>query len=72
VAVDDVWRRSCEGVAALVRIVVSERRPPGEYARNWLPLRGHTLGSAQFRLSRLDAPMPEIGAEVVAVDTLPG
>lgn len=53
-----------------VRIVVSEERPPRGFDRNWLPLRGHRLGSAQFRLSRLDAPMPELHAEVVSVRDL--
>lgn len=55
-----------------VRLVISERRPPIGWDRNWLPLRGHTVGSAQFRLSRLDAPMPEISAEVVGIDELGG
>ena len=54
-----------------VRLVISERRPPAGHDRNWLPLRGHAVGSAQFRLSRVDAPMPVIDCEVVAGASLP-
>jgi len=53
-----------------VTIVVSERRPPERFVPNWLPLRGHTLGSAQFRLSRCDAPMPQIECAVMPIDEL--
>lgn len=53
-----------------VRLVISERQPPAGWDRNWLPLRGHTVGSAQFRLSRTDLPMPEISAEVAKIDSL--
>ena len=49
-----------------VRLVVSERRPPPGLDRNWIELRGHTVGSVQFRLSRTDAPMPELAGEIVA------
>lgn len=53
-----------------VRLVISERRPAGRFADNWLALRGHEIGSAQFRLSRVDLPMPPITAEVVPIDDL--
>ena len=53
-----------------VTIVVSERRPPDRHVANWLPLRGHTVGNAQFRLSRCDAPMPELAGSVVPIDDL--
>jgi hypothetical protein len=51
-----------------VRLVISEQRPSAGFDRNWVQLRGHTVGSAQFRLSRLDAPMPRIECEVVPID----
>lgn len=53
-----------------VRIVVSEQRPPAGFDKNWLALRGHTVGSAQFRLSRSEAPMPEIQSDVVSLNDL--
>ncbi len=45
-----------------VTIVVSEADPGRP---NWLQLRGHTVGSAQFRLSRVREALPEITCEVV-------
>lgn len=53
-----------------VTFVISEQRPAAPWDRNWLPLRGHTVGSAQFRLARCDAEMPTITCEVVPVDDL--
>jgi hypothetical protein len=53
-----------------VRIVVSERRPPPEYDANWVQLRGHTLGNAQFRLSRVTGPLPAIKCRVLALTEL--
>lgn len=50
-----------------VTLVISERRPPAGLDRNWIPLRGHTVGSAQFRLSRSDAPMPQLVTEVITL-----
>ncbi|MDH3706534.1 MAG: DUF1214 domain-containing protein [Acidimicrobiia bacterium] len=52
------------------RIVVSERRPPPPHDRNWVQLRGHTLGNAQFRLSRIGDPLPPISCEVLPIDQL--
>lgn len=51
-----------------VRIVVSEHRPPSGLDRNWVQLRGHTLGSAQFRLSRIPDSLPDIHCDVVPID----
>ena len=53
-----------------VQLVISERQPSGRFADNWLALRGHEIGSAQFRLSRVDLPMPPITAEVVPVSDI--
>lgn len=53
-----------------VRLVISEHRPSGRFAENWLALRGHEFGSAQFRLSRVDLPMPPITTEVVPIRDL--
>ena len=53
-----------------VTLVVSEKRPGDRHVANWLPLRGHAVGSAQFRLSRCDAPMPEIETSVVPIHAL--
>lgn len=53
-----------------VRLVISEQQPPPGHDENWLPLRGHTVGSAQFRLSRSEAAMPELSSEVVAIADL--
>jgi hypothetical protein len=52
-----------------VTVVVSEQ-DPGDMANNWLQLRGHTMGSAQFRLSRIRAPLPEIECRVVSFSDL--
>lgn len=53
-----------------VRIVISEQRPPPGHDANWLQLRGHTLGNAQFRLSRIPEPLPSIACEVVPFTSL--
>ena len=53
-----------------VRIVVSEQRPPPGHDANWVQLRGHQLGNAQFRLSRIADPLPAIECQVVPFDTL--
>ena len=53
-----------------VRLVISEQRPPSGFDDNWLPLRGHEVGSAQFRLARVDLPMPVITSEVVPIRDL--
>jgi len=53
-----------------VRIVVSERRPPPGHDANWLQLRGHTMGNAQFRLSRSAEPLPAIECQVVPFASL--
>lgn len=51
-------------------VVVSEHRPPAPLDRNWLELRGHTVGGAQFRLSRTETAMPEIVTAVVPLEQL--
>lgn len=56
------------GEDGAVRLVVSEHCPAGVPAANWVQLRGHTVGSAQFRLSRSSARMPQIRCEVVPID----
>lgn len=53
-----------------VRIVVSEQRPAAGHDENWVQLRGYTMGNAQFRLSRIADPLPEIRCEVAAVASL--
>ena len=53
-----------------VRLVVSEVQPGPDHAHNWVQLRGHTMGNAQFRLSRIDAPLPRIECEVVKIADL--
>jgi hypothetical protein len=50
-----------------VTVIVSEQ-DPGDAAENWLQLRGHTMGSAQFRLSRIRSPLPEIECSVVNLE----
>lgn len=50
-----------------VHLMISERPPPSGWKGEWLPLRGHTVGSAQFRLSRVDYPMPQITAQVLPI-----
>jgi hypothetical protein len=53
-----------------VRLVVSEQRPGPDHDANWIQLRGHSMGNAQFRLSRIAAPLPRIECEVVDVADL--
>jgi hypothetical protein len=53
-----------------VRIVVSEVRPGPGHDANWVQLRGHTMGNAQFRLSRITAPLPRIKCEVIDIAEL--
>lgn len=47
-----------------VQLVVSEDRPPAPHDKNWIQLRGHTLGNAQFRLFRITDPLPQIHCEL--------
>jgi hypothetical protein len=53
-----------------VRIVVSEVRPGPGHDANWVQLRGHPMGNAQFRLSRITAPLPRIKCEVIDIADL--
>ena len=52
-----------------VTLVVSETDPG---CPNWLELRGHTIGTAQFRLSRIHNALPQITCRVIKQAELSG
>lgn len=63
-------RTATVGDDGAVRLIISERTPPPADQPNWIQLRGHTVGSAQFRLARSDSPMPSITCKVLSIDRL--